>query len=73
MLPLKLRLRGIGVSRSNLSDGIGNGLEVRTGIFDPFFRTTGLPKLFTARAVSVVAISSGVRKSQLLLSAESAS
>jgi hypothetical protein len=30
------------VSRSNLSDGIGNGLEVKTGIFDPLFRTTGV-------------------------------
>jgi len=43
MLPLKLRFLGIGVSRSILSDGIGKGLDVRTGILDPLFRRTGVP------------------------------
>lgn len=43
MLPLKFRFLGIGVSRSNLSDGIGNGLEVKTGILDALFRTRGMP------------------------------
>jgi hypothetical protein len=41
MLPLKARFLGIGVSRSNLSDGIGTGLEVKIGILDPVFRTDG--------------------------------
>lgn len=41
MLPLKVRFLGSGVSRSNLSDGIGTGLDVKTGILDPLFRTTG--------------------------------
>lgn len=43
MLPLMLRFLGIGVSRSNLSEGIGNGLDVKIGILDPLFRTTGVP------------------------------
>lgn len=41
-LPLKVRFLGIGVSRSVLSTGIGNGLEVKIGILEPLFRTTGL-------------------------------
>ena len=41
MLPLKVRFLGRGVSRSNLPDGIGKGLDVKTGILDPLFRTTG--------------------------------
>ena len=71
MLPLKLRFLGIGVSRSNLSAGIGSGLEVRTGILDPFFRTTGLPYFLAARPESIAATSSGVRKSQPSLSGDS--
>lgn len=69
ILLLIVRFLTKGVSLSILSCGIGSGLEVRTGIFDPDFFNTGLE--YMGEGVCSAEISSGVRKSQLACSSSS--
>lgn len=69
ILLLIVRFLFKGVSRSILSCGIGRGLDVRTGIFEPDFFKMGLE--YMGEGVWSAAISSGVRKSQLFRSSSS--
>ena len=71
ILLLTVRFLAIGVSRSILSCGIGNGLDVSTGILEPDFLTTGFECI--GEGVLAAAISSGVRRSQFERSSSSAS
>lgn len=66
IVPLAVRFRAIGVSRSYRSAGIGRGLPVIMGILEPDFRNIGFAYICAAAAALSASISSGRRKSHEL-------